>query len=108
MKNRILSIAVLALFALALTNCGTIFQGARQTVWDDSSPNTSMLSLIPKNLPPNQKQSGEGWERIMEIGPAEQQAWTQNRRAFGRCESPVIRPLYTPRYGKPPTCFSYE
>lgn len=76
MKNRILTLVVLGLFVLTLTNCGTIFQGARQTIWDDSSPTLNDSSplaeisdIIPKGLPLSQAQGGQGWERLMEIGP---------------------------------------
>jgi hypothetical protein len=76
MKNRIFTIVVLGLFALTLTNCGAIYQGARQTNWDDSSPSwgdSSPLALLsaitPKSLPLSQTQGGQGWEHLMEIGP---------------------------------------
>jgi len=76
MKNRIFTIVVVGLFALTLTNCGAIYQGAHQTNWDDSSPtwdDSSPIALMsaipPKSLPLSQTQGGQGWERLMEIGP---------------------------------------
>lgn len=76
MKNRIFTIVVLGLFALTLTNCGAIYQGARQTnwndsspTWDDSSPIAAMLAITPRNLPFSRAQGGQGWNRLMEIGP---------------------------------------
>ena len=67
MKNRIFTIVVLGLFALTLTNCGAIYQGARQTNWDDSSPTwddysptAALLSIIPKSLPSSRTQGGQG------------------------------------------------
>jgi hypothetical protein len=76
MKNRIFTLVVLGLFVLTLTNCGTIFQGERQSIWDDSSPTlydssplAEISDIIPKGLPLSQTQGGQGWERLMEIGP---------------------------------------
>jgi hypothetical protein len=76
MKNRIFVIVVLGLFALTLTHCSTLYQGARQTNWDDyspacddPSPTAALLALTPKSLPLGQTQLSSGWERLMEIGP---------------------------------------
>ena len=76
MKNRIFTIVVVGLFALTLTNCGAIYQGAHQTNWDDSSPTWDdsspialMSAITPKSIPLSKTQGGQGWERLMEIGP---------------------------------------
>ena len=77
MKNRIFNIVVLGMFALTLTNCGAIFQGAQQTIWngssptlDDYSPIAEMSDIIPKGFPLSRTQGGQGWKRLIEIGPA--------------------------------------
>ena len=93
MKNRIFTLVVLGLFVLTLTNCGTIFQGARQSIWDDSSPTlydssplAELSDIIPKGPPLSQTQGGQGWERLMEIGAGERRfsnayRWNPARRS---------------------------
>ena len=69
MKNRIMIIAVLALISLTLTNCGTVYQGARQTNWYDSSPYAGVLDLVPKNINLNPTPVSDSWQYLMQNGP---------------------------------------
>ena len=69
MKNRIMIIAILGLISLTLTNCGTVYQGARQTNWYDSSPYAGVLDLVPKNISPNPTPVSNNWQYLMKNGP---------------------------------------
>jgi hypothetical protein len=83
MLKRIFVIMVLGSVALMLTNCSAVYQGARQTIVDDSSPNwddyspvcddysptAAMLAITPKSLSLSRTPVSSGWERLMEIGP---------------------------------------
>ena len=69
MKNRIFTIVVLGLFALTLTNCGAIVGGTRQTIRAESSPAAAKLAITPKGLPVSRTQGGQGWGRLIQIGP---------------------------------------
>lgn len=69
MQNNILIVTVFALFAIILTNCGVILHEKSQTYRSDFSPAIVKSAISPKELTQSRSRGGQGWKRLMQIGP---------------------------------------